>query len=296
MLADWALPAITKEEQARVDVLRNGILALPPLKNEPAHTSEQEWDKNRIELRSNILKRDPRNFLCWPVVTYTMFHESNIAELEYLKSLSRWAEYQSALAESIIGNPRKYPAFPASSGNLIHHAYSIAFLSEKFSVNIRDCQSIFEFGGGYGSLARFAYQLGFAGQYIIFDFPEFSLLQKYYLSSIPELGIHFDEPEDPRLVSLATTIEQSLKAINGKSIDIFIALWSLSESPIAFRDSTLAKLPHPSYFLIAYQEQFNNINNVEYFKKFTQERTNYEWADFPILHLTGSRYLIGKKN
>lgn len=296
MLSDWALPATTKEERARITALRNGIRALPPLNVEFATTSEQEWNKNRTELRSNILKRDPRNFLCWPVVTYTMFHESNVAELEYLKHLSNWTEYESALAESVIGNPRRYPAFPTSSGNLIHHAYSIALFSEKFSVNIRDCQNIFEFGGGYGSLTRFAYQLGFTGQYIIFDLPEFSLLQKYYLSSMPKLGLHFDGLGNPRTVSLTTTVDQSLAVITGKLIDLFVALWSLSESPIAFRDSMLAKLPHPSYFLIAYQKQFNNINNVDYFKKFAQERPDYEWVDFPILHLPGSHYLVGKKN
>lgn len=296
ILADWTLPSPTEEEQTLIDALRDGIRVIPPLKEQSSIISEQEWNRNRMKLRHKILTRDPRNFLRWPVVLFTMFHDAKLEELDYLKNLSSWPTYEKALAENQIGHPKAYAAFPASSGNLIHHAYSFALLSELFSVAMTDCTHIFEFGGGYGSSARLAYQLGFAGNYIIFDLPEFSLLQKYYLSSILELGLNFNtDTLNPKTVSLVTTLAQANEAIAGGSIDIFLALWSLSESPIELREQVFVAIPEPSYFLIAYQERFNSIDNLDYFKKFAAARPDYTWTDFPIVHLPGHRYLLGKK-
>lgn len=295
-LADWTLPSPTEEEQIRIGELRSGIRTLSPLDADNSIISEQEWNRNRMKLRRNILARDPRNFLRWPVVLFTMFHDSKTEELDYLKSLSLWPAYSTALTENHVGHPKAYPAFLASSGNLIHHAYSFALLSERFPITIAECKRIFEFGGGYGSSARLAYQLGFTGNYIIFDLPEFSLLQKYYLSSIPELGLNFNNNiHESKTASLATTLAQAKEAIAGGSIDIFLALWSLSESPIELREQVLVTIPEPSYFLIAYQEQFNTIDNVSYFKKFAAARLHYQWIDFPIAHLPGHHYLLGKK-
>ena len=292
ILADLVLPAPTQEEQIRISDLRSGIHALQPLTETSSIISEQEWNRNRIKLRKNILQRDPRNFLRWPVVLFTMFHESKPEELAYLQSLSVWPHYESALVETPIGHPKPYPALPASSGNLVHQTYSLALLSETFSVPIAAYKSIFEFGGGYGSLARLVYRLGFSGHYTIFDLPEFSLLQKYYLSSSPDLTLSFDASDRPDTISSVTSIAE----IKKNPIDLFIALWSLSESPLELRTQLLSAIPEPAYFLIAYQEDFNNIDNTAYFKTFVAERPQYTWTGFPIKHLSGHRYLLGKKN
>ncbi|KKR32422.1 MAG: hypothetical protein UT65_C0001G0017 [Parcubacteria group bacterium GW2011_GWF2_39_8b] len=296
-LSDWMLPEGTEEEKFRISILRNDINSLPKLQEKDSIVSEQEWDRHRMTLRDHIMRLDPRNFLRWPVVISTMFFSGKIVELEYLKSLPDWAEYDKAITESTIGKPKNFPDFKRSSGNLIHHAYSIALFSETFSLKIKSCHNIFEFGGGYGSLVRFMYQFGFTGKYIIFDLPEFSFLQKYYLSGIPRLGIDFNKNTErtEKVVSLTTTIEQSVNSVGNKPLDIFIALWSLSECPIALREEIFKLLPLPKYFLIAYQEKFNNIDNVDYFKKLAILRPEYRWIDFPILHLPGNRYFFGKK-
>jgi len=291
------LPRPTEQEKTRISILRKKISDISLLRNNHPVISEPEWSNNNMILRDNIMKRDPRNFLRWHIVLYTMFYSGKIEELEYLKNLPDWAEYNTAIKESSIGNPKPYQYFPKSSGNLIHHAYSIALFSETFSINIKPFHCIFEFGGGYGSLARFVYHMGFAGQYVIFDSAEFSCLQEYYLSSIPDLAINFNNnnKETQRTVSLVTSIDQSIHAIGNKSIDVFIALWSISEVPIELREVFFKKINSPSYFLIAYQENYNDIDNVIYFNKFIAEHPEYTWIHFPISHIPGNRYLFGKK-
>lgn len=288
ILSDWILTPPTKDEKTRIDILRNDIGALPLSKN---IISEEEWDRLRMELRNNIMKRDPRNFLRWPVVTSTMFFSGKPLELDYLKKLPNWTEYRETIVESPMGNPKKYPYFPASSGNLIHQAYSIALFCRTFSVKINSFRNILEFGGGYGSLTRFIYKIGFTGQYTIFDLAELSFLQQYYLSSIPDLNTNLNK----KRISLTTTIEQCAKAVKNEPLDIFIGLWSFSESPVELREKILKAIPQPAYFLIGYREKFNEIDNVGYFKKFTVEHPEYRWIDFPILHLPGNRYIFGKK-
>lgn len=42
---------------------------------------------------------------------------------------------------------------------------------------------VLEFGGGYGSLCRGFHRCGFKGKYMIFYFPHFSTLQRFFLGS-----------------------------------------------------------------------------------------------------------------
>ena len=69
-----------------------------------------------------------------------------------------------------------------SSNNLLHHAYNLLQLD--LHTPLHKLPTILEFGGGYGSTARLAFRLGFQGTYLIFDLPEFSALQRFYLSTL----------------------------------------------------------------------------------------------------------------
>ena len=77
--------------------------------------------------------------------------------------------------------------------------------------------------------------------------------------------------------------------------DILIGTWSLSETPIVFRSKILSLVKNPSYYLIAYQKDFKGTDNVLYFEEFEKSMNNYEWKHFPIKHLPGNYYLLGKK-
>ena len=67
---------------------------------------------------------------------------------------------------------------------MIHHAYHLAQFEEKTRTQVHEIDFVLEFGGGYGSMCRLFYNLGFRGRYVIFDLPSFSALQIYYLKTL----------------------------------------------------------------------------------------------------------------
>jgi hypothetical protein len=270
----------SKNESESKKILREKIASLPPLPN-----LDDSWTKHRNSLRNDILTSDPRTFLSWECVQYTMFHQSRIAELEELKRKSYWNNWQNSLLENSAGTPRKYRYLKTSSGNLIHHAYSLAKLKDYTDIDFSKLKTIVEFGGGYGSMARLAHNLGFRGAYIIFDLPEFLALQEYFLGII---GI--------KNVIYTDTLEKLAEALRPSdgNIDLLIATWSLSEAPLDLREKFSEKIASAKNFLISYQNSFEDIDNVAYFKKFADERKEILWKSDPINHLPGNNYLIGK--
>ena len=94
-----------------------------------------------------------------------------LIELFFLRRQSNWTRrWKKALAEEKIGAPLPYWAYPRSSGNLIHHTYHIAQLESRLKERINAFDCIVEYGGGYGSMCRLCRNLGYEGDYFIFDF------------------------------------------------------------------------------------------------------------------------------
>lgn len=259
---------------------------------------ENEWAGRLNQLRQDIKNKDPRGFLNWDVVSQTMFHECREVELDYLKKLDNWSEWKKTLRESSVGCPRRYSKLKSSSGNLIHNAYHLARFLSFHNLDITKLDVIFEFGGGYGSLCRLFYRLGFQGKYIIYDLPEFSLLQEYFLKSLNmDLNVTTENTSDHyKTVALISDISKLAQHLPEKSIDMLIATWSLSESPISLRQNILKLIGNPDNYLIAYQEKFFNTNNEEYFSNLIRFNLNYTRQRCPIAHLPPSHYLFGKKN
>lgn len=259
---------------------------------------ENEWVNRLNQLRQNVKNKDPRGFLQWEVIRQTMFHECREAELNYLKKMDDWSVWEMALQESAIGCPRRYPKLKSSSGNLIHGAYHLARFLSFNNLNVAKLDTIFEFGGGYGSLCQLFYKLGFQGKYIVYDLPEFSLLQEYFLKSLNmNLNVTTENTSDNhKTVALISDVSKLAQHLPKKSIDMLIATWSLSESPISLRQNILKTIGNPDNYLIAYQENFSGANNAEYFSNLIRFNPNYTWQRCPIAHLPPSHYLFGKKN
>ena len=284
------LPKPKEEERAKIETLRHDFTKLSSAKTSASMTGV--WSSYCNNLQKYVKERDPRNFLNWDIIRYSMFYGGKAEELEYLHSLSSWEKWGKALKESLAGRPQPYKGMPETSGNMLHYAYSLALLSETFGVNLKETKRIFEFGGGYGGMTRLFFNLGFNGAYYIFDLPEFTALQKYYLQST---GLQsFKNTTIAKGVSLIDKIDV-LKKTPIINADILIGTWSLSETPIVFRSKILSLVKNPSYYLIAYQKDFKGTDNVLYFEEFEKSMNNYEWKHFPIKHLPGNYYLLGKK-
>lgn len=295
-------PSPTENEQERIDDFRNEIRALPSItESEKMTETEKKWIDRQKKLRENVLIKDPRNFFSWEEIKYSMLGQYVPHELDFLKKSTDWNTWKSALSEPEFCERNISWDMPFTSrATVMGNAYKLAQLVVTHKINLAEINTIFEFGGGYGSISRLCYRLGFKGTYVIFDLPEFSALQKYFLSSsdLPLNITHTPSEKSENTVVLLSQIKQLEEQLKKTPPDIFIATWSLSESPLSLRKIITGLIKNIKYYLIAYQEQFpiiNGIDNVTYFKEFQKNNSNIEWKTIPFKLHPKDYFLIGKR-
>lgn len=295
-IIDYKLPDVTPREIKIIDgVMRDFKI----MEQNLSIDTGLSWDKFLSELKRNMKENELRKFLRWDIIKYTMFisyADYILIELRSIKKNNTYSSrYLNAIIESKIGYPEKYIYYRKSSANLIHHVYHILqyekFLGSK--VNLMDL--VFEFGGGYGSMARVFKRLEFTNKYIIFDFPIFNIIQTYYLETYGFATTN-DFFSDGSIVLLNEINELEILTKNTHQKNkLFIATWSFSESPISIREKIYPIIESFNYFLFAYQEIYDNVNNVKYFEEFQSKFIDVEWSTQKINHLQNSFYLFGKK-
>jgi hypothetical protein len=298
---DVPLPAPTTKEMELVDELHAAFRQIPNGSPEAAPSAQACWSRNVARLRELVLSRNPREFLRWDVITRTMFVPLGRyirQELAFLKSSSDWRpRWRSAIAESPVGRPVPYFFYPSSSANLIHHAYHLAQFEEKSSLPITGLDFVFEFGGGYGSMCRLFHRLGFTGRYLIYDLPAFSAIQRFYLGSLGlplvPLESFLNSASGIACISEPGQLERVLQLLRPTASSLFLATWSLSETPLDVRSWLVPLLTTFRSFLLAFQDAFGEVDNLSFFRDFVQRSTHVRWRQWPIAHLPGNSYLVG---
>lgn len=253
-----------------VDEFRAAIRALPPLPDKTAHT--HKWQTHRASLRRHILNEDPNNFIAWSTVRATM-HVGNfgILDREYAQ-LSHRLHFVSR--DSGFGGTELYMGDNKLGTNNIHQAHVLKVLMDNYDVDIQDLISIAEFGGGYGSMCSIFHNLEFDGDYYLYDLPEFLLLQEFYLSNIG-IDAHYHSEFDPL------------------EVDLFIAVTSISETPIALRDRFFKNIK-ARYYCIRFQESYFDVDNQAYFERFAAE-TPGVWHVIRDRFMRTHYYFIGER-
>jgi hypothetical protein len=296
-LSPQTLPQPTPAEARLIEHLRQKIEALPQIDpNEVATPAERLWAEFRGALRSALLTEDPRTFLEFRVIRETMFVDAPAyvgTEYEFLRSLPNWRErWQSALRESdrILVPPCPY--HPGGSGSSIHYVFQAALIEKHIGVPISTLGSILEFGGGFGGMCRILRTLDFRGSYRIFDVPEFSALQEFYLQ-MNGIEAHSGESQHSPGVVCFSDLAQFEELNRNSPSDLFLAAWSLSETPLELRRTVLAHLT-ARHIYIAFQREFETIDNFEFFSEWSSKKTTHEWRMLPATHLPGENfYLMG---
>jgi hypothetical protein len=283
----WIIPKSHRDQQL-LDQLRSDFgkcSSNPRLCDGGDLDVGEEWAGNLRRLHVLVMARDPRAFLTWDVIIKTMFIPfARFVSLEFafLKRRPDWTRWRSAIRERWAGFPFLYPFYPLSSCNAIHHAYHFSLLEDYIGRPLSTFGTICEFGGGYGSMCRIARELGFSDKYIIYDLPEFAALQRYYLGL---LRIEAETMSDTKQLAAATErCEQP---------SLFVAAWSLSESPNSLQQQILELVAGFDAFLIAYQDEFDGQGNTAFFEGLPSKLPNLSWEIRPISHLPGNSYLFG---
>lgn len=288
------------EERLLAAALRERVRSLPSAEPVGLLPSAAAWAQSVRRLRELVLTCDPREFLRWDVVQRTMFIRYSQfigTELAWLRERPDWmTRWQGAIREDTVGRPVPFSFYRQSSANLIHHGYHVAQFEKQTGISIDSLRYVVEFGGGYGSMCRLFHKLGFSGKYIIFDLPEFSALQEFYLRS---LGLDVLEQKNHKYalrgvacVSDREEFGQILDQSHAKD-SMLVATWSISETPVALRDAVLPFVAGSGTFLIAFQHEFGEVDNQEYFAHWKKLLGRVAWLEWEIPHLKGNSYLVG---
>lgn len=294
-------PSPSPDEKVLIDELKKKIQGLPSL-HPPQSKSESAWSNNRKRIRDFLINEDPRKFFLCETLRNTMLvgntHYTGL-ELKTLRKAQFWkTRWEKALTESSGLKFLPHPLFPLSNGNLIHHGFHILQFEEKTKRSVEDCAFIFEFGGGYGNMCRLIHRLGFKGKYVIFDLPEFSLLQEFFLKLN---GLNVLDTADTannrgqQGIACVADMSELHSMLPKDGVDLFIATWSLSETPLKLRENFRSIITNSRYGLFAYQDRFEEVDNKLYFAELINSKHSESW-DWKIPFLPGNRYLITAHN
>ena len=261
------------------------------------------WDRVRKDLRRQLLTGDPADFLHWPAVEQTMVirrHRRVAAALSHLRAREDWRRrWRPAVREITLGRPRPLPRCPWSSANMIFHAYHLCRFEEATGRALESMPIIVEFGGGYGRLCQLAHDLGFRGTYVIFDLPEVAVLQRFYLRHV---GIAVSDargaawPAEGAVTVVDVAELSALLRRRPRGGAAFVAVGSLSEAPLALRETLRAEVESFDAFLIFYAAQHDAFDNRAYFARWRTTLPDHAWRDVETPHFGKSpAYLIGHR-
>ena len=174
--------------------------------------------------------------------------------------------WKKILKEDNSGFPPRYFLYPKSSGNRIHQTYHLYKFNEFCNKNLKTFDLVFEFGGGYGNMARTFKKINPKCVYIIFDTKPVNLIQWYYLNLLKmNASLSIKSKSKIFLINDLNDLNVLLKKYTCKN-SLFIANLSLSEVPILFRKKILSYTKNLNYRLISFQKKFENIDNYNYFQ------------------------------
>lgn len=212
-------------------------------------SAKEFWDS---KIKSLKYRSDLNNFGKWGEITSTMVAGCKESEFEYLKNSARWKTWEANLVEDKL-QPNKYTKFPQSSTNNIHHAYSLEKLMKWTQKELGDFNEIFEFGGGYGNMCRLFKLFGHNKKYVIYDFEQINEIQKYYLDSNNVTGYELQN----------TNISIDFNP------NLYLGMWSLTETPIDVRDKILndSNFFNSEIILLGFAENFKGEDNLKWLEE-----------------------------
>ena len=264
--------------------------------------NSKNLQKTHLDFNKRIIKlienKTLGHFLRFEFVQKMFFLHNRLFvffEFLQLKKDIRWPFYKKVITEDDIGDPVRYFLYFKSSGNKINHMYHLKIFSDFTNVNLRKIKEVYEFGGGYGCMARIFSKINKRVKYTIFDTEYVNLIQYYYLKNNC-LNVGFKKDQ----FHLTSSLKKSKKNIKNS---IFIANWSISETPISFRKKFYNEIVKRDYFLISFQEYFENINNLAYFynlksellKKFNCKIIKNKYYTGNLFNKQRHYFFVGKK-
>jgi len=220
------------------------------------------WEQLNAEIESTLLPYPCFSFLRNPLIRSTMviadFGQVLKQELAMLEQQVSKDKLKALLEEDYVGNPLIINSTYLTSHNSIHHLYHLTKFLKITKSTLDEINTVVEWGGGYGNLARIFKRLNLATHtYIIIDTPLFSSLQWLYLTTIlGEENVNLLQnskdivrPGKINLLPICFLDDHQISA------DLFISTWALSESSSFSHDYVVEREWFKSkHLLLAYHK------------------------------------------
>jgi hypothetical protein len=259
--------------------------------------SGSEWATFAAQIRNSLRLNGTDQFLRLPPIAKTLHSRQRSHTRRYLTYLLASKRFSptihKALTESPVGKPLVNPHYPLSSPLLVQHGYHLTRLLESTDFDLSRLRLVVEFGGGYGSFFRLLYNLGYRKRYVICDLPVMCALQRFYLRNVFPTDPGAQPPANLQWLASGEYGGLKQEAVeHGPSL--FIATWSLSETPPTVRSGIASVVGAFSYILCAYQRTFGSYDNVQYFTSLQKTLPHFSWhhAECPVYK--NNFYLIGQ--
>lgn len=263
------------------NMLRAEFMRLPPLPND---WRENLWNRHRHSIRNHVENDSIPDFLRWSTVLGSLFVGDNSFveyQLNELMNRGDWEYYRKALTfKQNVGNPAFYVG--GTTNNFINQCYHLSKLEDATGKRIADFDTVVEFGGGYGSMVVICTALGFTGEYYIYDLPELSLLQEYYLSQYDINAFLLNVNDDDTFVAPPM------------DTDVLFGLYSLSEVNRSLRE-TFISATRAKNILIASQQLYEGVLLPEELSGMVERLSENKWSLQENKLIDGHFYLIGKR-
>ena len=221
------------------------------------------------------------------------------SELSYLEKHYSAPRLKQLLKETPVGKPRLIDLKHLTSHNTIHHLYHLALYTNQSGTDLAGLNYVFEWGGGYGNMARLLYSFNPNLTYAMVDLPIFSAIQAVYLGAIFGTDkINIISQSDDKILSGKINIiplnENLMQNFNFNQPDLFISTWALSEST-EFAQKLIESLGYfnSKNLLLAYQQGSDKIPDSEMVINHLNGYNPFYHQEIP--YLKGSYYIFCKK-
>lgn len=286
MISDYPPPALDYSDELLAEM--EAAIRLGPVGT--------EWAGFATAINDALRVNGVDQFLRLPPIAKTLHSRQRSHTRRYLAYLLGSKRFSptihKALTESPVGKPLVNPHYPLSSPLLVQHGYHLIRLLESTDFDLSKLRLAVEFGGGYGSFYRLLRNLGYRNRYVICDLPLMCALQRFYLRNVFPMEPNAP-PAAPQWLSGEEYAELALQSAQ-HSPSLFIATWSLSETPLTVRGKVAPVLGGFSYILLAYQRTFSSYDNIEYFTSLQNTLPHFRWQHSECPVYRNNFYLIGQ--
>lgn len=225
------------------------------------------WESLNTGLEKVFLPYPSFSFLRNPIIMSTMFPTVGgkwlEEELNFLEKIIPRDKLKVLLQEDYIGVPLLLNSTYFTSHNSIHHLYHLIRFLDKTHCNLDQINTVVEWGGGYGNMAKIFIRLKYIpSTYIIIDIPLFSCIQWLYLATIlgrEKVNLLYENKDTIQakkinLIPICFVDNYEIDA------DLFISTWGLSESSMCAQNYVASRQWFNSkHILLAYQNSNNSL-------------------------------------